>query len=167
MLSHLRFRSRLISMTLLMAASALGACSSGGGNGAGQSSGQASARAGGTQATANSADRPKWATPDRFEGSADPGERVDIQVHLRLRDEASAEAELAAISDPKSPSYGRFLSAEEFASKYGPTAEDVAAVRAHLESHGLTIAHVPGNRAFVAATGTVSPRRWPRFARSR
>jgi subtilase family serine protease len=138
-----------------MAASTIGACSSGGGNGAGQSTGQSS-RASGTQPTAHSVDRPKWATPDRFEGSADLGERVDIQVHLRLRDEAGAEAELAAISDPKSPRYGRFLSAEEFASKYAPTAEDVAAVRAHLESHGLTIAHVPGNRAYVAAAGTVS-----------
>jgi subtilase family serine protease len=142
----------LISVTLLMAASALGACSSGSGN----STGQPSSRPSSGQVTAKSVDRPSWATPERFVGSADPGERVAIQVHLRLRDEAGAEAELAAISNPKSARYGQFLSAEEFARKYAPTADDVAAVRAHLEDHGLTIAHVPGNHAYVAATGTVS-----------
>jgi subtilase family serine protease len=99
--------------------------------------------------------RPVWATPERFAGSADPNEPIAIQVHLRLRESAAAEAELAAISDPGDPHYARFLSDEEFARKYGPSEDDVAAVRAHLEAHGLKVTYVPGNRAFVAAEGRV------------
>jgi subtilase family serine protease len=100
--------------------------------------------------------RPAWATQDRFAGEVDAQKPVTIQVHLHMRNETGAAAELAAISDPDSPSYGQFLSDDDFAQKYGPTDDDVAAVRAHLESNGLTVTEVPDNKAYIAATGTAA-----------
>ncbi|MDB4970370.1 MAG: serine protease [Myxococcales bacterium] len=100
--------------------------------------------------------RPSWATPGNLVGSVGARERIDIQVHLAMRNEKDAEAELAEISDPDSARFGQFLSDEEFAARYAPTAEDIAAVVAHLEQNGLTVNHVPANRAYVAAVGTAA-----------
>ena len=97
--------------------------------------------------------RPAWATADRLVGTIDAGAELGIQVHLRMRNEAEAAAELAAISDPDGPRYGQFLTDEEYNAKYAPTAADVAAVRAHLEANGLRVTFVPGNNAYVAASG--------------
>jgi subtilase family serine protease len=96
---------------------------------------------------------PSWATEDHFAGSVEPGESMRVHVHLRSRDPRGADEELAAISDPASPRYGAFLGDDAYAAKYAPTAEDVAAVTAHLVESGLTVTYVPGNRAYISATG--------------
>src|SRR5438552_2190255 len=64
--------------------------------------------------------RPSWATPDRLQRMAGPTGRVDLQIYLGLRDRDAALAELQAVSDPRSPRYGRFLSTEEFRARYAP-----------------------------------------------
>jgi subtilase family serine protease len=99
---------------------------------------------------------PPWATPQRLTGTVAADETIAIQVHLQLRNADGAAAELAAISDPDSAEYGRFLSDADFDARYGATDADVAAVRAHLEASGLEVTHVPGNRTFVAARGTAA-----------
>jgi len=90
--------------------------------------------------------RPSWATVDRFAGELRAEEAISLQVHLQLRDYPGAIEELYAVSDPDSPRYAQYLSTEEFEAKYAPTADDVAAVRAHLEANGLTVSYVPENR---------------------
>ena len=97
--------------------------------------------------------RPAWATADRQLGPVDRAETVQLQLHLKLRNADAALAELWAISDPKSPSYGKFLSTEQYDARYAPSDADVAAVRAELESVGLSVTYVPGNHAYVTAEG--------------
>jgi subtilase family serine protease len=99
---------------------------------------------------------PAWATGDRFVGSVDATETVAVQVHLAMRNADGAAAELAEISDPDSPRYGQYLSDDAFEARYAPTADDVAAVSAHLARSGLRVSQVPANRAFVAAEGPAS-----------
>src|SRR5437764_114303 len=86
---------------------------------------------------------PRWATAERYLGPVAADERVAIQVHLQMRDSASAEATLQELSDPQSPRFRQFLSNAEFEAAYAPTADDVATVRAHLEAHGLRVTYVP------------------------
>jgi subtilase family serine protease len=97
--------------------------------------------------------RPAWATAARKRMELGDSEQISVQVHLKLRNEAQMDAEIAAVSDPDSPTFGQYLTNEQFLAKYAPTSEDVAAVRTHLEKHGLSITHVPGNNLFVMATG--------------
>ncbi len=99
--------------------------------------------------------QPSWATPQNFTGMANPADVVDLQVHLRLRDKAAAQAELDAISDPESPRYEQFLTTEEFRAKYAPQASDVEAVISWLRSQGLSAGYVPENNLFVTTQGTV------------
>ncbi len=103
--------------------------------------------------------RPTWATADRLVGNVGENEKIDIQVHLKMHNEQAAIDELAAISDPDSATYGQFLTDEQYDAKYAPTADDVAAVRSHLEGHGFTVTEIPGNNTYVAASGTASQAR--------
>ena len=109
-----------------------------------------------TSARAKPGVLPAWATRERFAGRLAAEEPVTVQVHLRLRDQAAADEELARVSDPASPSFGHYLTNEEFDRKYAPSEEDVAAVRAHLEAHGMRVGYVPGSRLFVSAQGSAA-----------
>jgi subtilase family serine protease len=97
---------------------------------------------------------PPWASPRHLAGRVDASHPLSMQVHLRMRDEKAAEAELLAINDPDSPSHGHFLSNQEFEARYAPTEEAVATVSAYLEHHGMRVSHVPDNRAYIAVEGT-------------
>jgi subtilase family serine protease len=100
--------------------------------------------------------RPAWATTDRYVSDAASTETVSLQVHLKMRNEDQARAQLLAIDDPDSATFGQYMSEDDFVAQYAPTESDVAAVRAHLEKHGLTIGEIPSNRMYVAAQGTAS-----------
>ena len=96
---------------------------------------------------------PTWATTDHLIGAIDAAEPMQLRVHLAMHNADQAEAELAAISDPDDPRYGQFLSDDEFNARYAPTADDVDAVRRHLEGFGLTVNEIPDNRAYIAVGG--------------
>lgn len=100
--------------------------------------------------------RPSWATPDRLVGPVSGGERIELQVHLAMRNQQQAEAALAAMSDPDSATYGQFLTDEQYNATYAPTDADVAAVRDHLIQNGLTVGDMPANRTYIEAVGTAS-----------
>ena len=63
---------------------------------------------------------------------------------------------LAAQVDPSSPRYHRWLSPAEFGARFGVADDDVQAVTAWLESHGLTIDEVPAGRRTVVFSGTAA-----------
>jgi subtilase family serine protease len=99
---------------------------------------------------------PRWATASSYVGRVEAETTVSVQVHLRMQDVDGARAELIELSDPKGARYGQFLTDAEFATKYGPSDADVAAVRAHLENNGLHVTDAPANRAYLTAEGSVS-----------
>jgi len=102
---------------------------------------------------------PSWATAANFVGRVSDAETVAIQLHFALRDAKAADAALVAISTPGSAQFGRFLSDAEYDAQFGPTAADVASVRAFLLANGLQVTHVPANRTFISATGTAAQMR--------
>jgi subtilase family serine protease len=99
---------------------------------------------------------PTWASAASYLGPANASDEIDVHVYLKLRNEATATAELAAISDPHNTRYRQFLTGAQFSALYGPTPEMANAVSSHLASFGLQVSYVPGNRAYVAAHGTVA-----------
>lgn len=96
-------------------------------------------------------------------------------VALPLRNVAELARFLSAVSDPKSPLYARFLTHDQFLSRYAPLATDLAAVARSLRDAGLNVCvsdqavDAGGSRAQVeryfatrlklAATGATSLRR--------
>jgi pseudomonalisin len=72
---------------------------------------------------------------------------------LPVRDPAGLTRLLAAQQDPSSPDYRRWLTPDEFGSRFGASEADVAALRAHLEANGLEVEDVPGGRTALVFSG--------------
>ena len=60
------------------------------------------------------------------------------------------------MSDPKSASYGQYLTPQQFRQRFAPSQGNVGAVTSWLQSQGFTIAYVPQNNHYIAAEGTVA-----------
>ncbi len=99
---------------------------------------------------------PSWATAARRRGDVAGSDQLRVRVTLKLHDQAGAEALATAVSDPDSPSYGKFVDAVAFRARFSPTAADVAKVTSWLTSQGLRIGAIPDNRFTVEATGTAA-----------
>jgi subtilase family serine protease len=99
---------------------------------------------------------PPWAKAAALKAPADGSAAVGFHVYLGWRHAASVTALAKAVSDPSSARYGRYLSPAQFRARFAPTKADVAAVVRWLKGQGFTIAGIPANRLYVAATGTVA-----------
>lgn len=99
---------------------------------------------------------PPWATSANWKSAANPADPVNFRVYLNLRDQAKAEALAQAVSNPKSASYGQYLTTNQFNQQFAPTSADVAALSSWLTSEGLTVGYTPSNNHYVAAEGTVA-----------
>jgi len=102
------------------------------------------------------AGRPDWAIRTNLVRRAAAGEHVDLAVVLGFRDPAGVAALSAAVSDPRSPEYGRYLTPAQFIARFSQPAATVAKVAAWLRSQGLSVGQVPANRLYVPASGTVA-----------
>lgn len=85
-----------------------------------------------------------------------PMERMLLLLNRSAEQEASLEALMAEQQEPQSPNYHRWLSPEEFGSKYGPSTEDIQKVTGWLSSHGFAIEQVSKGRLFIEFSGTAS-----------
>jgi subtilase family serine protease len=77
-----------------------------------------------------------------------------MSVVLKLRDAAGAEALAAAVSDPTSDQYGKYVSAAAWRARFAPTDATVAAVTSWLKSQGFTIGAIPANHRYISFAGT-------------
>jgi subtilase family serine protease len=69
--------------------------------------------------------------------SVNPTAISHVVVALPLHDESKLDAFLAAVSDPSSPQYHRFITPEQFAQRYGPRENDLEAVAAEMKRAGF------------------------------
>jgi subtilase family serine protease len=81
---------------------------------------------------------------------------LPLTIGLRLRNEAELNDLLRKLYDPQSPLFHQFLSVQEFTERFGPTAEDYAAVVRFAEQNGLTVTGTSPNRLIVNVTGSVA-----------
>ncbi|MGW0615130.1 S53 family peptidase [Streptomyces sp. NPDC002788] len=98
--------------------------------------------------------RPAWATARADEGATSDGARVTARVYLAGKDAAGLAAYARAVSDPKSPAYGKYLTAQQAQARFGATEAQVAAVKSWLTAAGLKVTGV--TRHYVSATGDVA-----------
>ncbi|HLY15216.1 MAG TPA: protease pro-enzyme activation domain-containing protein, partial [Candidatus Limnocylindrales bacterium] len=98
---------------------------------------------------------PAWATASNFKGATSSTDNVGFRVYLGWNNPAGAAALAAAVSNPKSASYGKYLSAAQFRQQFAPSQGSVNAVKSWLRSQGFSIDYTPTNNLYVAAEGTV------------
>jgi kumamolisin len=75
---------------------------------------------------------------------------------LPLRDQAALDQFLKELYNPASPSYRRYLTVEEFTTKFGATQQDYDAVLRWAETNGFTVVGTSRNRMNVDVTGSVT-----------
>jgi len=104
--------------------------------------------------TALAGSSPSWATGQAV-GAPAAGTKISFNVVLKLRHAAAAEQLAANVSNPKSKSYGQYLTASQFNARFAPTAKQVGAVRGFLSGAGLQVSGVAQGNRWVSASGTV------------
>ncbi len=92
------------------------------------------------------------ATP---EGPADPTRVIHLVVFLGYPNQANVDAFVAAVNDPSSPMYGKFISPSRFASLYGPSPKQYTMVEYVLSGAGFQIVNTYANRKVIDVVGTV------------
>jgi subtilase family serine protease len=97
---------------------------------------------------------PGWAKQANRVAAADPASPVGFRVYLGWK--SGAEAFAKAVSDPKSSSYARYISAAEFRRQFAPTQAQVGAVQSWLRGQGFKVDYTPQNNHYVEAEGTVA-----------
>ena len=71
-------------------------------------------------------------------GRVAPSQELNISVQLQMQNKAAFDQAVAALYDPTSPTYHKWMTEEDL-KKYSPTKEQSDAVRNELAAHGLEI----------------------------
>lgn len=99
---------------------------------------------------------PSWATSANFVAHANPATKIGFRVYLGWRNPNAAVALAKAVSNPRSSSYGKYVSAASFRRQFAPSQAQVNTVQSWLRSKGFAVDYTPSNNHYVAAGGTVA-----------
>lgn len=84
------------------------------------------------------------------------GQLVHARVWLTPRNAAQLDALAQAVSDPSNAQYGQFISADQYAAQFAPTADQVGQVTQWLKQSGLSVTATGPDNHFVAVAGSAS-----------
>jgi subtilase family serine protease len=99
---------------------------------------------------------PRFVSTAQNLGPEDPSKVISLTFHLQLHNVAQRDALLKQLYTPGSPLYHQWLTPEQYAAQFGPTASEAAVVKAFLESSGLGAVTIHQNNLQVSAEGTVA-----------
>jgi len=99
---------------------------------------------------------PAWANSNNYKGPADPTTYVGFRVYLGWNNPSQVEALAQAVSDPKSSSYGQYLTPQQFRQEFSPSQSQVGAVQSWLKGQGFSVEYTPANNLYVSAEGTIA-----------
>ncbi|HJP80729.1 MAG TPA: protease pro-enzyme activation domain-containing protein [Pseudonocardiaceae bacterium] len=88
-------------------------------------------------------------------GTVAAGQNLTVQLWLK-GNETGATAFADSVSDPKNPSYRKYLSPAAFTAAYGPSAADAAAVSSWLAQQGFTEVTTDAQRSYVRASASAA-----------
>ncbi len=88
---------------------------------------------------------PGWATADKDRGAVPASQRITTRVFLTGQDPDGLAAAARAVTDPDSPGYQQYLTADQIKQRFGATPAQIAAVQDWLKSAGLSISAVSGD----------------------
>jgi len=75
----------------------------------------------------------------QLQGADQSNRTLQMSIGLALRNQDQLSALLQGLYDPSSPTYHQYLTPDEFAQQFGPTAEQQQAVIDYLTQQGFTV----------------------------
>jgi subtilase family serine protease len=121
----------------------------------GVASGSGSSPGSGTGSGSGAAASGPGSGPDVTLGATDPSVALQVDFVLRQPGKASIDAFLAALNDPSSVDYRRYLSPAQFGARFGLDDAAIGQLRTALEAAGLRVSNVEPQRTLLHALGTV------------
>ena len=88
-------------------------------------------------------------------GNLPPARTLDLAIGLLPRDEKGLDLFLTQVYDPASPQYRQFLTPDQFADQFGPTAADYERVAQFARANGLAVTKTYRNRLILDVSGSV------------
>ena len=89
-------------------------------------------------------------------GPEDPSKLITVTVWLNQHNKAALDELVRQMYQPGSPNYHRWLTREQYRSRFAPTAEEAAQVRDYLVAHNFTVTSVEKYNHYLVAQGRVS-----------
>ncbi|NEC86020.1 S53 family peptidase [Streptomyces sp. SID12501] len=89
-------------------------------------------------------------------GKVAAGKRISVAISLTPRNNKGLDTFVAKVSDPRSSSYGRYLTKGQFAARFGRTDAEVKQLKDYLRAQGLTVGKVHSGNLLVDASGTAA-----------
>jgi subtilase family serine protease len=100
--------------------------------------------------------KPAWTTVAPQTAAVPSSQLVHARVWLTPRNTTQLDALAQAVSDPSSAQYGQFISADQYAAQFAPTADQVGQVTQWLTQSGLSVTATGPDNHFVAVAGSAS-----------
>jgi hypothetical protein len=92
----------------------------------------------------------------RLTGKTNASQHLRLALGIRTRDTAGAERFNQQVQDKSSPLFHKYLTADQWNSRFGPTAADEQAVVDWAKANGLTVSRRYSNRLLVDVDAPVS-----------
>jgi len=89
-------------------------------------------------------------------GKVAASKRISVAISLAPRGGKALDTFIAKVSDPKSSSYGHYLTKKQFAARFGRTDAEVKQLKEYLHAQGLTVTAVHSGNLLVDAKGTAA-----------
>ena len=89
-------------------------------------------------------------------GPTDPKRLISLSISMATASDAEINRALAAIEDPNSPEYHHYLTPEEYAKRFGPSAAALATVERSLSDAGFHVTLPTAGGSLLGAQGAVA-----------
>ncbi|WP_043666624.1 S53 family peptidase [Streptomyces xylophagus] len=89
-------------------------------------------------------------------GAVSASKRISVAISLTPRNAKALDTFIANVSNPRSSSYGHYLTKAQFAARFGRTDAEVKQVKEFLRAQGLTVGKVHSGNLLVDASGTAA-----------
>jgi len=89
-------------------------------------------------------------------GAENPARVINITVNLAVHNRAQRDALIKQLYDRTSPLYQKWLTPQQYADRFGPSAQEADMVRDFLKSQGLTVTTASKFNYTIAAQGTIA-----------
>ncbi len=84
-----------------------------------------------------------------------PAKRLLLVLRRSAEQEAALKTYLESLQNPDSPNYLKWITPDEFSSRFGVSDADLATVETWLQGHGFTINKIGRARMIIEVSGTV------------
>ncbi|MFI5882733.1 protease pro-enzyme activation domain-containing protein [Streptomyces sp. NPDC051554] len=89
-------------------------------------------------------------------GAVSAAKHISVAISLTPRNDKGLDTFIANVSNPRSSSYGHYLTKAQFAARFGRTDAEVKQVKEYLRAQGLTVGKVHSGNLLVDASGTAA-----------